>query len=368
MNRRPSHTRTTREPLRYGRYRTTTPEDFLRRSRGKRGGSRLLQAAGVLVLAVLLINAALNRFVCVTRVSVPITGLSAGLDGFTILHLSDLKGATFGQGQHRLAHALRDAHFDAVVLSGDMVSAQGNAQPLYDLIDALHALNPDAPIWFIAGDSDPEPVSMQNAAAGSPYAPWVLGARQHGAQLLGAPVPLAQGEQTIWLAASSDLSLDIGAQQARFETRLLEAQQNGDGNATDLVEYTLSRLTGLREAQREMRPDDVMIAVSHTPLDEHYLQAIRSPAGREIQLLLCGHWLGGLVRLPLVGSLFIPSGLLPHYGLLSGNTWYGLSRQGGSWIYCSAGLGAWDALYPPFFRRFANPPQASLLTLIPSTL
>ena len=67
-------------------------------------------------------------------------------------------------------------------------------------------------------------------------------------------------------------------------------------------------------------------------------------------------------------SLFIPSGLLPHYGLLSGNTWYGLSRQGGSWIYCSAGLGAWDALYPPFFRRFANPPQASLLTLIPSTL
>lgn len=79
-----------------------------------------------------------------------------------------------------------------MVLTGDMVSSRGNAQPLYTLIEMLHELKPGVPIYMIPGDKDPLPASMSYAAKpGSPFAPWVLGARRRGAQLLSAPCGLS---------------------------------------------------------------------------------------------------------------------------------------------------------------------------------
>ena len=79
--------------------------------------------------------------------------------------------------------------------------------------------------------------------------------------------------------------------------------------------------------------------------------------------------MGGLMRLPFAGSLFIPSQNLPFYGILPGaGTYFGLERKGRTWVYTSPGLGENDSLYPLFFFRLMNPPTVTLLSLTPSSM
>ena len=371
MNRRPSKSRNSSSFSDgvNGRFRTTDPEAFLAvRPRRRPFFSRLLRALLAFLVLVLAGNALSNRFVRLLRVTVPVTGLSAELDGYTILHLSDLKGAAFGPGQDGIARLLQGQKIDCAVLSGDMVSDRGNAQPLYDLLEAVRRAAPEAPVYFIAGDADPAPLSMEHASGGSPFAPWVLGCRQRGARLLASPVSLREGDQGLWLVASSELSLDLDGQQGRLEQIWLSAKAKGDRNEIELAEYNLGRLNGMRDARRGMKAGDICIAVTHVPPGEPFRSSLRAPSGSPVSLLLAGHYLGGLLRLPFLGPVFLPSASLPLYGLFPGAEASGLAKSGQTQVYVSPGLGAYDAHYPPFFRRLFNPPAISLLTLVPSSL
>ena len=373
MNRRPSKSRSGYDafsPEHTSHFTASSPDHrFFEPRRRSRPGRRILLLIVLSLVLILVPNFVVNRFVHVSRVSVPIRGLTEAFEGYTILHVSDLKGALFGSDQRLVRFALRDASFDAVVMTGDMVSSRGNAQPLYALIEVLRELNPDAPIYFIAGDDDPEPVSMDYAPGGSPFAPWVLGARQRGAQLLSAPVGIEQEGQTLWLTTSNQLSLDIDAMQGQFELRYLNAQAGGDENEIELAAYNLGWLEQTRIARAAMRDTDAIIAVTHVPpSDEEILRSSGTPYER-VGLVLCGHDLGGLIRLPVAGPVFVPSQSLPRYGLFPGaNTVSGLRRAERTWVYTSPGLGSGDAHYPSLFFRLFNPPTVTLLSLTPSSL
>jgi predicted MPP superfamily phosphohydrolase len=71
-------------------------------------------------------------------------------------------------------------------------------------------------------------------------------------------------------------------------------------------------------------------------------------------LLLCGHTHGGQLRVPFYGALVTNCGIDRRRAR-------GLSRYGDAWLHVSAGLGT--SPYAPV--RFACPPEASLLTLVP---
>ena len=373
MNRRPSKSRSGYDafsPEHTSHFTASAPDHrFFEPRRRSRPGRRILLLIVLSLVLILVPNFVVNRFVHVSRVSVPIRGLTEAFEGYTILHVSDLKGALFGSDQRLVRFALRDASFDAVVMTGDMVSSRGNAQPLYALIEVLRELNPDAPIYFIAGDDDPEPVSMDYAPGGSPFAPWVLGARQRGAQLLSAPVGIEREGQTLWLTTSSQLSLDIDAMQGQFELRYLNAQAGGDENEIELAAYNLGWLEQTRIARAAMRDTDAIIAVTHVPpSDEEILRSSGTPYER-VSLVLCGHDLGGLIRLPVAGPVFVPSQSLPRYGLFPGaNTVSGLRRAERTWVYTSPGLGSGDAHYPSLFFRLFNPPTVTLISLTPSSI
>ena len=203
----------------------------------------------------------LNRYVVVHRVSVPITHLSAELDGTTIQHISDLKGSDFGARQSGIVERIKGEHIDAVVLTGDMISPQGNTKPLYDLLDALTEALPSVPIWFIAGDSDPEPVSIQYAAEGSCYASWILGATRHGGRLLRSPVRLSRNGESFWLIPGADLSLDLALEEERFHQIYSIAQNSGDEIQSELARFHLARLSEFRDAQRTVRSEDLCIEI-----------------------------------------------------------------------------------------------------------
>ena len=372
MNRRPNQSRNGYEsfsPDRAARFTASTPDaHFFETRRKRRPGMRMLCALLLALAAVLAVNFMVNRFVRVQRQDVPVKGLTEAFDGYTILHLSDLKGARFGSEQQGIARALADTRYDAVVMTGDMVSPLGGAQALYDLIDQLRAQQPDAPIYFIAGDRDPEPASMAYATGGSPLAPWVLGAQQRGAQLLSGPQAITRGSQTLWLTAGIHLTLDVDTMQGQFEQQYLRALATGDENEIELAKYNLMWLEETRASRTAMREADVVVTLMHTPPDT----SSDSPESSLLQrasLILCGHTMGGLLRLPGIGALFIPSQSLPRYGLFPGrHAYYGLSREGHTWVYASPGLGSEGDDYPPLFFRLFNPPTATLLTLVPSAL
>ena len=373
MNRRPSQSRSGYDSFssRHTAHFTAASPDgsFFEPRRRRAILPRMLALLAALLALALLANFAANCFVHVERLTVPIRGLGEAFDGYTILHISDLKGARFAANQEGVSLALRGESFDAVALTGDMISSMGNAQPFYELIDALHALNPGAPIYFIPGNDDPEPLSMDYADGGSPFAPWVLGARQRGAQLISAPQGVERDGQTLWLTTSSLLSLDLDAAQTQFELRYLDAQASGDENAIELAAYNLNALEQTRSARKAMREEDAIVSLTHVPPSGQELAAAEGTLAGRVNLVLCGHYLGGLIRLPLLGPVFVPSQSLPRYGLFPGaSACSGLERRGSAWVHISTGLGANDGHYPAFFFRLCNPPTVSLVTLTPSSL
>lgn len=372
MNRRPNQSRNGYESFSRShadRFTASTPDaHFFDARRKKTLGLRLTFCVLALLAVILSVNFVVNRFIRVETVDIPVKGLSEAFDGFTILHISDLKGASFGSEQQRLAMALRGSRFDAAVLTGDMVSSLGNAQPLYALLEQLSALNPDAPVYFIAGDRDPVPASMAYATSGSPFAPWVLGAQQRGAQLLSSPQAIVREDQTLWLTASAQLTLDIDTMQKQFEQQYLRALESDDENELELAVYNLKWLEETRAARKAIRPQDVLVTLMHAPFSPDELDQ-SGTLFSQVDLLLSGHYLGGLIRLPLIGALFIPSQSLPHSGVLPGrSTHYGLHRDDHTWVYISPGLGSTAEDYPPFFFRLFNPPTMTLLSLSPSAL
>ena len=331
---------------------------------------RILLALLIALVLLIVGNYTANQFVHIKRITVPIQGLPAAFDGYTILHLSDLKGRRFGAEQGLFHMAIDDEEFDLVVMTGDMVSLLGNAQPLYTLLERLNEVDKDVPVYYIAGDDDPLPASMDYAASGSPFASWVLGASQRGAQLLSSPVMLEREDQHIWLTTSAQLSLDLNAMQGQYERQYLDALSSRDENAIELAAFHLDSLEKTRSARASMQIQDTYIALTHVlpsadDPDSLMPVALSSP----IDLMLGGHYLGGLIRLPSAGPLFIPSRSETNYGILPGDdTYTGLSKHDSTWLYASPGLGAWDEMYPKWFFRLLNPPTATLITLTMSAL
>ena len=176
------------------------------------------------------------------------------------------------------------------------------------------------------------------------------------------------------LLAASGILLAVVLVSALMTTFLqapnLDALADGDENAIELTTYNLQWLTETRNARAKMTDADVYIALTHVPPADEELESAYPGSLRErVHLVLCGHYQGGLIRLPFAGALFIPSQNLPLYGLLPGaDTYFGLTRKGRTYLYVSPGLGGNDGLYPlPFFRLF-NPPTVSLISLTTSSL
>ena len=122
-------------------------------------------------------------------------------------------------------------------------------------------------------------------------------------------------------------------------------------------------------AQEEIGASDFIIALSHqVPSDEFIRSAAThdNDEGRylyEPELIVSGHYCGGVWKLPFAGAFYIPNRLLPRYG------WFpdqedveGLSQIGESQVYITPGLSSTSAV-PMLPFRLNNEPIVSQLTL-----
>jgi len=338
----------------------------------KRSGLGLLILVALIIAALaaagLFLNKAANQRIALSSEKVPVMGLDKTYEGFTILHLSDLHASALGSDLELWREMLFGKTFHAVVLSGDMVGATGNDEPLLSLIRILRLIKPDVPIYFISGDEDPIAVVSTSTASPEVLAPWVRAAQQAGAVYLDAPVAQAVGKQTIWFVPQYLYDMDPQIMIDSLTVQIAEMEAAGQqydaagGAVYRALRYRLDAMHRTQEAIKLMADSHLQVAVNHSPLEAGYIRTSLEWADqtqvfnfRQIDLLLCGDLCGGQWRLPGVGPVYLPDrGLFPGDGNVQG-----MQRINSINQYISPGLGA--SKLNPLPGRLMNPPGAALI-------
>lgn len=326
----------------------------------------LFLAAAALVLS---LNGLSNRYVRLETRKVTVLQLPKALEGFTILHLSDLHAAQLGKAQEHLRSALGRETYQAVALTGDMVGRSGNAGPLMDLISLVPK---GVPVFLIAGDGDPAPLLSLPHGDSEVKAEYVRQAEALGAVYLEAPYRLEADGQSVWFCPGDLFTYDVPSARDALAAQVasLKAADNPYAPETGAqLRYMEHRLDAARrsaDAMKEMKAGDVIVALMHHPPGPEALGEL-SLLSRERDLpapdlILAGQFNNGQARLPGLGPLYIPPQGDGRGGFLPGDEGFtGLSILKGFTVHISPGLGVSD--YYPLPLRLFNRPGASLLQL-----
>ena len=327
----------------------------------------LLILIAIMVAGTFVFNDIGNRQVKVVKQSISVGGLNRDLEGFSILHLSDLHAAQLGKEQAMIASALNKLSYNIVCITGDMVGESGDVQPFLQL---LSLLKKDVPILFIPGDCDPAPLYTTAHDSLSVFAPYIIAAQAAGAIYLDAPYPLTVGKATVWFSPEGLFSMNAETAIASCQGQIdrlngLNASATADGAAELRAwEYRLDEATRLQKAREKMLSTDYHIALSHGPLTYDYVRSVwdwqndKGTSMQRVTLALAGHLNGGQWRIPGGGPIYVPGlGWFPEDRLVTG-----LSRVSTIAQYISPGLGS-SCNYPYQPGRLFNPPAITVLTL-----
>ena len=326
----------------------------------------------VLFLSIVLtlsLNGLSNRFVHLDTRSVTVLNLPKAMEGFKILHLSDLNAASLGNAQENLKDLLTKEAYQAVAMTGDMVGRSGNVLPLLDVL----ALIPDGiPVFLIAGDSDPSSLLAQPHGDGEVKADYIRKAETQNTIYLEAPYKLETEGQTIWFCPGELFMIDLA--NAHFAlTELIRMLQSSDnpydsqtGSQLRHAQHRLERMEASIEAIAQMKPTDTIVALMHHPPSSEQLSEL-SLRSRESSLIvpslfLAGQFNNGQMRLPSLGPVYIPRQADGSGGLFPQDEGFtGLSIIKGFPVHISPGLGV-SSYYPIPIRLF-NRPAATIISL-----
>ena len=339
------------------------------RGRGGSGVGWLVLLAVVALCGVaLLMNHVSNGRVRLSEEKVSVMALDKAFEGFTILHLSDMHAQELGRDIDAWKKLLYGKTFHAVVMSGDMVGAANDYEPLLGLIHTLREIKADIPIYLISGDDDPAPVISTAQGTPEALANWVRAAVQMGATYLDAPIAQKVGKRTVWFVPEYLYDVDAEGmvssllhQKQEMEAKGQQYEADG-GAAYRALCYRLDAMQRTVEAQKSMLATDLQVAVNHAPLEAGYIRTSLEWADqtrpfnfRAISLVLCGHTCAGQWRLPGVGAVYMPAlGWFPDDAQL-----VGMQRINSINQYISPGLGASED--HPLKGRMFNSPVATLV-------
>lgn len=332
------------------------------------------------LLALVIILAAMvfmsNSSVQSETQSVTVVGLPEELENYRIVVVSDLNGKRFGDEQSSLVRNVESLGYDMILCVGDMVGESSDPAPFYEFLDGL---SKPGRVYFIAGDADPGPyLSTLRATEGTleeiVLEDWILGAIERGANYVDAPIKVEVGDTAIWLTPTSFLNLDASLYRANWKAQM-EQEQDGyldgveaDYNSLPFTSYRYKLAQEFFTAQEEIEATDFLIGLSHQVPDDAFIKsaATHDSDGRflfEPELIVSGHYCGGVWRLPFLGAFYVPNRLLPRYGWFpSQEDVQGLSQVGESQVFISQGLSTSSAVpFLPF--RLNNDPTITQLQL-----
>lgn len=245
-------------------------------------------------------------------------------DGFTILQLTDLHGASFGPGNTRLLEAVRAVKPDLIAATGDMINCEHDGGGVFASLAG--SLTRDCPVYYVAGNHEgyirskrPADYIRQMQALG----------RAGVFRLSNAGTFVERGGDRV---AVYGLELPPVYYRPFFDRR----------GVFTLHSYEVARRLG-------PAPGVFTLLLVHTPV------FFDAAAGWGADLTLAGHLHGGMIRLPLVGGVLSPDWtLFPRYD--AGQ--FTIGREGGSSVLIvGRGLGSNRKL------RIFNPPEIAVVTL-----
>jgi uncharacterized protein len=260
------------------------------------------------------------------RAELPV--LAEGARPLRVLHLSDLHMMPGQKSKQRWVAALDELNPDLVVNTGDNL-AHRHAVPA-----VLRALGPllDRPGVFVFGSNDYYAPRPKNPVR------YLIKSKR---KIHGIPLP--------WRDLRAAL-VERGWQDLTHVRQLLTV----DGQSIAVAGVDDPHLRRDRYSDIAGRPDRsaaLRLGVTHSP-EPRVLDAFAEDG---YDLVMAGHTHGGQLRLPGYGAIVTNCEL-------DRSRARGVSRWGAHmWLHVSAGLGT--SPYAPV--RFACPPEASLLTLVP---
>lgn len=240
-----------------------------------------------------------------------------------IVQLSDLHDREFGADNSDLTALVRDQNPDLIALTGDMLdksASQEDVEALYRLVSDLKQI---APVYWADGNHE----RMFVRATGTPLH---QGLSEAGCIVLDC----SYADVSVCGQA-----LRIGGYSGYYGT----PHMTTDDTVQEEAENAFFRDF---ENTRQLK-----LLLCHIPtswLDWNYIDKY------PVDLVLCGHYHGGQIRLPIIGGLYAPYvGLFPEYteGMYEGKM---------ATAILSTGLGA-----SPGIPRFNNPAQVVVVDLIP---
>ena len=341
----------------------------INRGRGRRFRRILLLLLPLLIILVLVMNVTVSRRVTLEELRLTILNLPEDLEEFSILHLSDLHGARYGEKQKAFATALANSRYSCVVMTGDMLGKDGDVQPLLELV----ALMPqDTPKFLIPGDTDGPVIESSAHSSLSVYTEWAETLKAAGVQILDLPALVTRGKTgRIWFVPQELYALDLEGMRSTFKRQADDLNSRATSLTADdaarmrAMEYEVERIDKLEEIRKDILPTDIQVVLTHTPLSREFVGDLISWTAKEdlfsmryAGLILAGHYNGGQWRLPFVGAIYVPElGWFPKDEEVQG-----LSYLEGIPQYISPGLGS-DPHYTNMPGRIFNHPVITRIVL-----
>lgn len=264
---------------------------------GKPG--KLLRRALLLVLTAAALTADSRFHLQTSEYALSFLSLPEALDGYRIVLLSDLHGASYGRDNRRLARAVQALQPDLIALCGDFADSAGQLPATASLLRQLHGL---CPIAWVSGNHD-----------------WAGGALPALRRILD--------RYGVLRLENRFLSLDWNG------ARLILAGVEDPNGPADMI-----RPEALAAQLREEYPEDFVLWLAHRN------DWLEREATLPVDLILCGHAHGGVIRLPFVG------GLIGTGRRLGARFESGVYRSGGTTMLVSRGLGR-SSPVPRLFNR-----------------
>ena len=347
--------------------------ELTKRQRGHRFRSAVLLLLPILIVSLWVLNTTFSRLVRLEEIRLTMLDLPEDLENFSILHLSDLHGARYGEGQKGIATALGDTRYSCVVMTGDMLGEDGDVEPLLELV----ALMPrDTPKFLIPGDTDGSAIETKAHSSLSVYTEWAEELQAAGIQILDRPALITREKGRIWFVPEELYALDLAGMKNVFQKQLdtlkgrITSLTADDAAMMRALEYELERIDALAEIKKEFQATDVQVVLTHTPLSSDYVADLISWTEknedvfsmRYADLILAGHYNGGQWRIPFAGAIYVPElGWFPEDSLIQG-----LSYPEGIAQYISPGLGS-DPHYENQPGRIFNRPVVTKIYLTRKT-
>lgn len=356
------------ENLRREKNRYVFAADSRRFRRPHRIRNAILVFLPLLILIIAISNFIVSNRIRVEEVRVTMLDLPVDLEEYSILHISDLHGARFGEKQIGIRNALGNMRYSCVVMTGDMLGEDGDVEPLLELIDVMPA---DTPKYLIPGDMDGSFIETDAHGSLSPYADWAVRVQEAGVKLLDRPMSETRGKGTIRFVPEEVYMLDLDVTESVFTKQLASLNARAASLTADdaarirALEFELERLEELRTVKKEFAPTDIQIVLTHTPLDEKYVKNMVSWSAKEsvfsiryASMILAGHYNGGQWRIPGAGAIYVPElGWFPEDSMVLGLNYLEQIPQ-----HISPGLGS-DPHYEHQPGRLFNPPVITKIIL-----